>query len=560
MSERENTESASDHLETLRASGQLSEADYTKLREAMRASARNKTTAPPALPPLPRRKRIPWGPMVIGVVAGALCLLMVLGYVWRNRDGAAVPVVIWDMSASGLLDETNRLYTIENKTVHVWPLTKPDKCPAGLGNIAEGKPDVNTIVITYDVARSGTYYLHIEWNPGGSGEERFEVLNNGQLIRKSEARHGEGNASNTTDIFEVPHRKGTNVLTLHRLSGDGMHFLGVALTSVRDLDTARQQTSNETPSAAASQPSDPQAEPSQSETPAAQPTKPAVQTMKPDLKHPDVGSYSAAIGAQGMVLTSEHILFFAPQAASYSAQIIFPYLVKAYDELKAITGVDTKYKIVVYHFAPGNADAFGGTSECVIYYDYGNLYIDQFPEWTQHHVPHVSGYIEEMAHNFVGTTNVQFGWEMVGWSLGIAASRKVADNPIFEASLRQTRAGQADTYQRYMTAGCVLPPDVDPNQVDRIHAYILGQCEQRYGARFWPDFFKEVRKQHEALEQALSLPDDENRNARYQISVECFDRLPGLDFKKMLQSSGISLTTDVKALHPTEPGWNRQLQ
>ena len=48
------------------------------------------------------------------------------------------------------------------------------------------------------------------------------------------------------------------------------------------------------------------------------------------------------------------------------------------------------------------------------------------------------------------------------------------------------------------------------------------------------------------------------RNKRYQIVVDCFDRLEGLDFKRMLNIARISLTTDVKALHPEEPGWDRR--
>ena len=66
----------------------------------------------------------------------------------------------------------------------------------------------------------------------------------------------------------------------------------------------------------------------------------------------------------------------------------------------------------------------------------------------QHRVPHVSGYIEEIAHNFVSATKAQFGWEMIGWSVGIEASQKVAPNPIFAASLRATREEQRKTFEQ----------------------------------------------------------------------------------------------------------------
>ena len=290
-------------------------------------------------------------------------------------------------------------------------------------------------------------------------------------------------------------------------------------------------------------------------------TTPTAQGLNPSLKYPDLTSFEAAIGQPGCLLTGDHVWLFAPKSREDAAGIVFPYLVRAYDVLHGIVGVDTEYIIVVYNFPEGSREAFGGTSNCVIYYDDQNLQLDKHPEWTQHHVPHVSGYIEEMAHNFVATTKAQFGWEMVGWSIGVKATQAVASNSVFINSLTATYQGQADTYQRYVASGFVLPPDVPSNQVDRIHAYILGECERKYGPTFWQDFFAEVRKEAQPLRDAVQLGDgDAIRNERYRITVECFDRLPGLHFKQILQNSGISLTTDVKSLHPTEPGWNRRLQ
>ena len=89
-------------------------------------------------------------------------------------------------------------------------------------------------------------------------------------------------------------------------------------------------------------------------------------------------------------------------------------------------------------------------------------------------------------------------------------------------------------------------------------------CERQYGPAFWPDFFAEIAKQREQLITAGAGEDtaNERRNKRYQITVECFDRIcrrKGIDFKARVGNSGISLTTDVKSLHPEEPGWNRKL-
>ena len=156
---------------------------------------------------------------------------------------------------------------------------------------------------------------------------------------------------------------------------------------------------------------------------------------------------------------------------------------------------------------------------------------------------------------------VQFGWEMVGWSIGAKVSESVAYNPIHANLVADTRRVQADTFQRYKALGHVFPSDIEPNLVDRIHAHLLWKCEQDYGSNFWPDFFTEIRKERQRLSDAVHLGDgDAIRNARYQIAVECFDRLPGLNFKQRLQENGISLTTDIKALHPTDPGWDGRLE
>lgn len=284
------------------------------------------------------------------------------------------------------------------------------------------------------------------------------------------------------------------------------------------------------------------------------------QPLKPDLKFPTLAAFETEIGEPGLLLESEHVLLFAPKRCDEAARIVHPYLVRAYDELYALFGIHTKYKIVVYHFPKGNPNAFGGTSECAIYYDDSNLDLAASAEWTRHRVPHLAGYIEEMAHNFDDATHEEFGWETIGWTVGTRVCQKVAGNPILERQLAQTRRAQSETFARYKLLGCVFPPDVAPNLVDRVHAYILARCERKYGPNFWPDFFAEVRKERERLADAVRLGDgDRIRNERYRITIECFDRLPGLEFKKMLEENGISLRVDVKSLHPTEPGWDRRL-
>ena len=279
------------------------------------------------------------------------------------------------------------------------------------------------------------------------------------------------------------------------------------------------------------------------------------QHLNPSLKYPDLASFEATIGQSACLLKSDHVYVFAPKIREEAAKIVLPYLTKAYDALYAIVGVHTQYIIVVYNFPPGHKDARGGTSNCTLWYDDTNLDLTKHEEWTRYNVPHVSGYIEEMAHNFVAATRAQFGWEMVGWRIGTIATATVAANPIVAHAVQTTQQGQADTYKRYREQGFIFPMDLPPNQVDRIHAYILWECEQQYGPDFWKDFFAEVRKEKQALQDVA-----EDRDRRYQITVECFNRLPGINFKQRLTENQISLTRDIKSLKPEEPGWNRRLQ
>ena len=285
----------------------------------------------------------------------------------------------------------------------------------------------------------------------------------------------------------------------------------------------------------------------------------SVPKLNPSLKFPTLESYEAECAEPGIILDSTYVQLFAPKKKAKEAGIIFKYLVKAYDELYSIVGIHAEYKMVVYHFPENNENAFGGTSNSTIWYGYKNLDLDSQKEWTQYKVPHVSGYIEEMAHNFVHSSKAHFGWEMIGWSIGTKVTMKITRNPIFIKHINDTRKKQAEAFKRYRQLGYVFPDDIAPNLCDRIHAHLLWVCERKYGSKFWPDFFKEIRKERENLLAAAELGNTDNiRNRKYQITIECFDRLEGLNFKEMLNKFQISLTTDVKALHPTKPGWDRK--
>ena len=137
--------------------------------------------------------------------------------------------------------------------------------------------------------------------------------------------------------------------------------------------------------------------------------------------------------------------------------------------------------------------------------------------------------------------------------------------PIFRKHIKKTRQTQGKTFKRYRRLSNTWPADILPNLCDRIHAHILWICERRYGPAFWPDVFGEIEKDRERLIAAgrAEGTSDERRNRRYQITLECLERIMRrrkIDFRKELQMFGISLTKDAKSLHPKDPGWNRKLK
>lgn len=279
----------------------------------------------------------------------------------------------------------------------------------------------------------------------------------------------------------------------------------------------------------------------------------------PDAAYTNAEAFSKAIGRQAVMLDTTNVSILAPRERQQAAAIVLPYLARGYDELYKIVGVHTKYKILVYAYPKGTPGVRGGTSGCVIKYTDENLELANQSEWKQYHVPHVSGYIEEMAHNFVHATGAEFGWEMIGWTISTRVCQKIAPNPIYQHSLTETQQSQDQTYQRYMAGGQIFPADLSGDQADRIHAYLLRKCERQFGPKFWYDFFAEVRQAQAAFSAPETQGESRGLDVRYRLTVECFERLPGLHFKKVLEDSGVSTTVAIQSLKPTQPTWNRKL-
>ena len=429
---------------------------------------------------------------------------------------------VWNINDCGFFDSTNKAYAIKDGQVTVDLTEVAVLCPTGLGHLASDRDPVKEIRILFENPTDRECWLHIGWNPGGSGKEQFEVFCNSAKVDKS--RLCDANQKPNQSIaenFKVKLNKGNNKITIRHLSGDGLRFRYLFLS-----------TSDK---------------------------EPLMPLLNPELKFPTLKTYEAECKEPGIMLDDIRIRLFAPKRKTKEAKIVFRYVVEAYDQLYRLVGMRPEYKLVIYHFPENNEYGWGGTSNCTIWYSYKNLELESQKEWTQYRVPHLSGYIEEMAHNFDGTAGAQFGWEMVGWNLGVKVTRKVAGNPILSQQIKQTRLEQRETFQRYVKAGCLFPQDLPGNLSDRIHAHILWMCEKRYGPNFWRDFFNEIEKEQENLKAAAFLSDpDKIRNRKYQITVGCFDRLPKVGFKKLLKKYQLSLTTAIKSLRPTQPDWDRK--
>jgi hypothetical protein len=451
----------------------------------------------------------------------ALWGLSALSWLGPTTSGAN-SITVWDAAEGGRFDKTHKRYSIDNGRVVVELQDEKSLCPTGLGHLARGRESVKEVAFRYQAAKGGRYWLHIIWNPGGSGKEQFEVLLNGIPVGTSQLKDGSKTPNQKfAEKFPLEHESGQNEIMLRRLSGDGMRLVTILLSTGETMPVR----------------------------------------IRPTLKFPTPASYAKEIGEPAVVFDGDHVRFYAPKRKEKEARIIHGYLVRAYDELYRIVGVHTKYKIVVYPLPKSNPLCIGGTSECTIWHSDVNLNFQSLEEWKQYRVPHVSGYIEEMAHNFVSASLAQFGWEMTGWSISKIVSEKVAGNPIHRASLVRARKTQAKTFDRYKKLNNTFPKDIPSNKCDRIHAHLLYECEKQYGPNFWPDFFKEIRKvRDQLLAVSRSGPGVERRNGRYRITIDCFDRLMKGQFKNMLKKHGISLTTDVKSLRPNRPDWNRRLK
>lgn len=430
--------------------------------------------------------------------------------------------VVWDMADSGRFDQSNKVY--ENSDGHVTVDLRAPKalCPTGLGELTGSRPNVREIVVKYEAPAAKSYWFHVGWNPGGVGKKQFEVYCNGKLAGGTDLIDAEAAPYRLVENrFEVPNQQGLNELTVRYLTPGGMRFEWLTMSETQ--------------------------------------TRP--RTVSPALEFATLEHYTKALGEPAVMLDSENVRLFAPKRLENDANEVFKRLVRGYDELHKITGIDTPHKIVIQSLAPNHPYTFGGTTTDynVIKYGYTSLELARQEEWVKYRMPHVSGYLEEMAHNFAHAAHSHFGSEAVGWSLGVKVTDLVAPNPHHTQSVADLRRQDADFLKKYVANGYRFPLTLthgNLQQEDRMHHHLLWECEQQYGATFWHDYFAELQKEKTHLEETNKLTNSVARaNTQYQICVECFDRLAGLNFKKRLTDYHISTTMDVFAISH-RPNWN----
>ena len=149
---------------------------------------------------------------VLVIVSGGLSVLA--------HAESSEPNVLWHIGGQGLFDPTNNAYAINAGIVTVDLARNETYCPTGLGHLASGRTSVKEIELRFDASRAGDYWLHISWNPGGSGKERFEAYCNDVGAGKSKPVDGEEQPYQRIDEqFAVKIKQGPNILKLRHLSG-----------------------------------------------------------------------------------------------------------------------------------------------------------------------------------------------------------------------------------------------------------------------------------------------------------------------------------------------------
>jgi len=162
--------------------------------------------------------------------------------------------------------------------------------------------------------------------------------------------------------------------------------------------------------------------------------------------------------------------------------------------------------------------------------------------WKKHRIPRMTGIYEEMGHCFIDNAGTPFATGGLGAFVSGIVNEKLVPTPEFRERRANWRKGQNyTTLMQYVENGYVMPARYRPGQTDRLYKAVLKLCEVEYGENLWRDFFAEARKRR----TQLLLGD---RDEMHRIIVDCFDRLPGLEFRKILRKYRFSDKTSLATI------------
>ena len=363
----------------------------------------------------------------------------------------------------------------------------------------------------------GDYWLHVVWQTPSQHEAQFALFSNESGIGQSRKSAGHAPYEWNEEKFRVGGNRGDNRIRLKLLTPQ-------SVVRLKDVALCRYDS-----------------------------LAPLPRPVCPTVVLRSLAEYEEAIREPGLMLDSRCVRLFAPRKMETQARLAFPYIKKGYETFYDMIGMHTNYKLVVYASPQWSPHCWGGTATgaTLIPYSYGLLDLDNQEEWKRHRVPRLVGLFEEMGHDFTLGLGTRFGGEAIGMYLSGKVAMQVTGNPYTRDRRQRGRKTLQETMRRYIEGGYVFPEDIPGNVSDRIHAEILYQCEAKYGADFWRNFFTEIRKERDRLRNA-------DGNMRYQITVDCFDRLPGLQFRQMLRDLRISDKTSWYSLKPSRPDWDRR--
>lgn len=278
-------------------------------------------------------------------------------------------------------------------------------------------------------------------------------------------------------------------------------------------------------------------------TTAEEPTPAPAPTPTPEAKlaPSGVGSmnvYEERIGESGLLLEGPNLQMWVPQRYSEHGQVVFEYLQKGYPIISELLGgYKLPYKLSVEHYPRESEYWSGGTRGIgTIEYDYTNLEGNS-PEWTKYEVPHVVGYYEEMAHNFIWQIGAPGFYETLGMMTGVETALRAAWNPHVQAHADWVYQVCADTHSYYREHN-VGQPDLTPNiWLTRVLVHIFkSEVVDTYGWQALSQAFADMQREGLPLQKYNS----DHKNGAF---LNILSHVTATDMHNVFHANGMPLLT-----------------